>query len=222
MMHQIIKYLVQHFSEVEKLKPSFSVRQKLQKLDRAQRSELRNELFARAKILEKSHPPHQVICWLQNSFNFIDKYSFRFNQVYFSPGNDIKKSIAKLLREARHTVDLCVFTITDYDLAQQIADCQRRNVKVRIITDDEKIGDDGSEIKRLKDLGIPIKCDHSHYHMHNKFGIIDKRVAITGSFNWTYTATKHNQENLLATSNFDIVKQYQAEFDRLWDEMFEL
>ena len=75
---------------------------------------------------------------------------------------------------------------------------------------------------KLKETGIQIKTDHSHYHMHNKFGIIDQRVAITGSFNWTYTATKHNQENLLATSNFTIVKQYEEEFNRLWSEMFEL
>jgi phosphatidylserine/phosphatidylglycerophosphate/cardiolipin synthase-like enzyme len=45
-------------------------------------------------------------------------------------------------------------------------------------------------------------------------------VAITGSFNWTYTATEHNQENLLATTNFTIVRQYQDEFNRLWDEMY--
>jgi phosphatidylserine/phosphatidylglycerophosphate/cardiolipin synthase-like enzyme len=58
--------------------------------------------------------------------------------------------------------------------------------------------------------------------MHNKFGIIDQKIAITGSFNWTLTATLHNQENLLATSNVDIVNQYQHEFNRLWQKMYEL
>jgi phosphatidylserine/phosphatidylglycerophosphate/cardiolipin synthase-like enzyme len=82
--------------------------------------------------------------------------------------------------------------------------------------------DKGSEIYQLQQKGIAVKTDHSHYHMHNKFGIIDNRVAITGSFNWTYTATKHNQENMLATSKFEIVRQYQAEFNRLWDEMYQL
>ena len=56
----------------------------------------------------------------------------------------------------------------------------------------------------------------------NKFGVIDKRVAITGSFNWTYTATKHNQENLVATTKFEIVKRYEEEFNRLWKQLFEL
>ena len=105
-------------------------------------------------------------------------------------------------------------------MAKQIIDCHRRHIKVRIITDDEKTTAKGSEIFKLERAGIQIKIDHSHYHMHNKFGIIDNRIAFTGSFNWTYTATKHNQENLLATSNFDIVNQYKDEFGRLWNEMF--
>jgi phosphatidylserine/phosphatidylglycerophosphate/cardiolipin synthase-like enzyme len=44
-------------------------------------------------------------------------------------------------------------------------------------------------------------------------------MAFTGSFNWTYTATKHNQENLLVTSYYDVVTQYLTEFERLWEEM---
>jgi len=100
--------------------------------------------------------------------------------------------------------------------------CHKRGVKVKLITDDEKINDRGSNINQLKKAGIPVKTDRSRYHMHNKFGIIDGRIVFTGSFNWTYTASKHNQENLLTTSNFDIVQQYQVEFNRLWKEMYRL
>jgi phosphatidylserine/phosphatidylglycerophosphate/cardiolipin synthase-like enzyme len=82
--------------------------------------------------------------------------------------------------------------------------------------------DHGSAIWDLKNAGIPVKTDHSRYHMHHKFGIIDSRIVFTGSFNWTYTASKHNQENLLITTNFDINKQYSEEFEQLWAEMFKL
>jgi len=133
----------------------------------------------------------------------------------------IKKTIANLLCDAHTTFDLCVFTITDHQLTNQIVDCKRHGLKVRIITDDEKTKDRDSEIIDMERAGIDIKTDHTHYHMHNKFGIIDNQIAITGSFNWTYTATKHNQENLLATSKFEIVKQYNDEFERLWEEMFD-
>jgi cardiolipin hydrolase len=221
-MHNIIKYFVQNFEYIHFLNVSTEIRQQITKLDRGGRGELLDQLFERAKSLEQSKSKEQLIGWLQACFRIIDNYSFRFNNVYFSPGTEIKATIVNILREAQSTLDLCVFTISDKELADQILACHRQKVKVRIITDDEKIRDEGSEIYLFEQNGIEIKIDHSHYRMHNKFGIIDNRIAITGSFNWTYTATKHNQENLLATSNYDIVKQYQNEFNRLWNEMFEL
>ncbi|NOR74052.1 MAG: hypothetical protein GQ525_02720 [Draconibacterium sp.] len=219
-MDLIIKYFVSNFENLPISDIDLKIIQSINKLNRNHRSDLRNELFERGKILEKSENSKQITHWLQTCFQLIDKYSFRFNNVYFSPGLEIKKTIETILKEASLSVDLCVFTITDNELARQIIACHKRRVKVRVITDDNKVKDKGSEIFKLKKAGIQIKIDHSHYHMHNKFGIIDNRIAITGSFNWTYTATKHNQENLLATSNFDIVKQYHNEFERLWKEMF--
>lgn len=221
-MNTILKYFITHFDTISQVKPNTKVIQEINKLNRRERGELRTQLFERSKLLESSKSHNQIILWLEECFQIIEKYSFSYNRVFFSPGNGIKGSIRKLLRDARFSVDLCVFTITDYELARSILACQKRKVKIRIITDDKKILDHGSVILKLKEAGVQIKTDHSHYHMHNKFGIIDQRVALTGSFNWTYTATKHNQENLLATSNFDIVKQYEAEFNRLWFEMFEL
>lgn len=220
-MKSIIKYLALNFENLAELKVDFEIIQEINRMHRADRINMRNQLFEKAAILEETKSGTQVVRWLQNCFKIIDKYSFRFNNVYFSPGKEIKKTISKLLNNAHSTVDLCVFTITDHELAQQIITCHRKGLKVRIITDDEKTKAKGSEIFELERAGIPIKTDHSHYHMHNKFGIIDNRIAITGSFNWTYTATKHNQENLLATSKFEIVKQYEDEFERLWDEMFD-
>ena len=221
-MISILKYFVTHFDKLRAEKPNLKVIQQINKLNRIERGELRTKLFERAKFLEPAKSQEQIIQWLERCFEIIDKYSFSFNQVYFSPGNGIKESILKLLKEAHSTIDLCVFTITDYELTRQILIGHKKKIKVRIITDDEKMFDHGSMISKLKKAGVQIKTDHSHYHMHNKFGVIDKRIVITGSFNWTYTATKHNQENLLATSNYSIVEQYQMEFNRLWEKMFTL
>lgn len=221
-MDRIIQYLTGIFGQtyLDEIRQDIAVA--INNLSREEIGELRYRLFNEARKLELESNGQQALFWLQNCFDLIGKYKLSMHKVYFSPGTDILESISGLLKESQKTLDLCVFTITDERLAKDILDCHQGGIKVRIITDDEKIFDHGSVIRDLKKAGIPVRIDHSRYHMHHKFGIIDSRIVFTGSFNWTYTASKHNQENLLITTNFDITKQYSEEFERLWNEMFRL
>jgi phosphatidylserine/phosphatidylglycerophosphate/cardiolipin synthase-like enzyme len=221
-MDKIVKYLADNFGRPFTNSTDSEIAEAINGLNREERHELRYRLFNEARKLEITNDGQQSLFWLQNCFDLIDKFMFRMHRVLFSPGTDILESISDLLKQAQKTLDICVFTITDDRLANDILDCFRRGIKIRIITDDDKMYDHGSAIWDLKNAGIPVKTDHSRYHMHHKFGIIDSRIVFTGSFNWTYTASKHNQENLLITTNFDINKQYSEEFEQLWAEMFKL
>ena len=51
--------------------------------------------------------------------------------------------------------------------------------------------------------------------MHHKFCVIDDKIAITGSYNWTYYAETRNIENIVITDNPDIVNRFSTEFNRL-------
>ena len=53
-------------------------------------------------------------------------------------------------------------------------------------------------------------------HMHHKFAIVDGRLLLTGSYNWTYSAASVNCENALATDDMFFVERYAAEFTRMW------
>jgi mitochondrial cardiolipin hydrolase len=219
-MQKIVTYFTENIEEVLNDKASKDILTQIGQLDRAQRGILRNILFESAKSLNPSRNKEETINWLHKCFQLIDRNSFHFDKVFFSPGPEIEQTIYTLLKGAKTSIHLCIFTITDARLAEELIKCHINGIKVEIITDNEKTKDPGSEIVTLQKAGIPVKTDHSRYHMHNKFGIIDGRIVLTGSFNWTYTATEHNQENLLTTTNYDIVRQYQSEFNRLWDEMF--
>lgn len=219
-MDRIVKYLSDRFGQIYTDEISQDIAESINNLGREEISELRYRLFNEARKIELENNGQQALFWLQNCFELIGKYKLSMHKVYFSPGTDILESISDLLRQCRKSLDICVFTITDERLAQDILYCHQRGIRVRLITDDDKIHDHGSAIRDLKNAGIAVKTDHSRYHMHHKFGIIDSRIVFTGSFNWTYTASKHNQENLLVTSNFEIAKQYAEEYEQLWNEMF--
>jgi len=221
-MDILIKYLTDNFGRPFSNETEAEVARIISRLNRPELIGLRKRLFQEAQKLERPNNGKLVLSWLQHGFELIDRHMFRMHRVFFSPGTEILESISEMLKETRETIDLCVFTITDERLVSDIRSCHERGVKVRLITDDDKMYDLGSAIKELKNAGIPVKTDHSRYHMHHKFGIIDTRIVFTGSFNWTYTASKHNQENLLITSNFELVKQYAEQYEMLWDEMFRL
>lgn len=221
-MEQIVQYLLDGYGRPFENSMDREIAEQINKLSREEIGELRYRLFNEARKMEQDDKGQQAIFWLQNCFDLIGKYKFSMHRVLFSPGTDILESISDLMKQAGKTLDICVFTITDERLASDIIYGHERGIRVRVITDDEKMYDHGSAIKDFKRAGIPIKIDHSRYHMHHKFGIIDGRIVFTGSFNWTYTASKHNQENLLITTNHDIVKQYSTQFELLWGSMFKL
>src|SRR3990167_4257108 len=95
-------------------------------------------------------------------------------------------------------------------------DCHRRGIAVRVISDNEKQFDEGSDIQHLIAQGVPLRIDDSPYHMHHKFALFDANLLLNGSFNWTRSATTSNEENLLVTDHALLVASYRSEFDKLW------
>lgn len=137
-------------------------------------------------------------------------------QVFFSPGPDCLRHIVNRFLAARRSVDICVFTITDDRITRAILDAHRRGVAVRILTDNDKAYDAGSDIERLEAAGIAVKVDRTPYHMHHKFAIFDGTRLVNGSYNWTRGAAESNEENIVDLGDPIAIAAFQREFDRLW------
>ena len=54
--------------------------------------------------------------------------------------------------------------------------------------------------------------------MHHKFAVVDRRLLINGSFNWTRNAVLGNSENLVITNSSSVTRLFNEEFDKLWDK----
>ena len=134
---------------------------------------------------------------------------------YFSPDDNCVGKITEMFGTARASVDVCVFTITDNRIVDAMERAHRRNVQVRVSSDDDKAMDAGSDIDRLERKGIPVRVDRSEHHMHHKFAIFDKSKLLTGSYNWTRSASLHNEENFLITTARDLLKDFTRMFDKL-------
>ena len=158
----------------------------------------------------------RLMAWADKALPLLE--TNRSTQVYFNPGNACHEALFTCLKEARSCLDICVFTITDDWITYEIRLAASRGVSIRIITDNEKAWDPGSDIYDLADSGMQVRQDTGREHMHHKFAIIDGVKVITGSFNWTKGSCR-NHENMIVCADPVVVAAYRQEFDYLWDEM---
>lgn len=92
-------------------------------------------------------------------------------------------------------------------------------MKIRIITDNDKAADEGSDADRLAAAGVPVRVDRTAYHMHHKFAIFDQKSLLNGSYNWTRSAAENNEENFVILDLPPLVSRFQKQFDQLWDSL---
>jgi cardiolipin hydrolase len=223
-MDDILQYFKQSLDD---RKLSTGERKTLQKTldeirpDRQQSDLLRSKIWDMAIEQLVDSRDADIVRWLEKASRLLipEQQDLVESRVYFSPGDDCLNAIIGTMDRALYSLDICVFTISDDRIAEQILHCHKRGIKVRIISDDDKTQDLGSDIFRLADAGIPVKIDRTESHMHNKFAVVDRELALTGSFNWTRSASEYNNENVLVTSDPRVVKGLDDEFDRLWEIM---
>jgi mitochondrial cardiolipin hydrolase len=161
--------------------------------------------------------------WLEHIVKLLDsvrsdKPHGLSSEVYFSPGSDCKNRIVSLINNAKKSIDACVFTISDDDISHALLSAHKRNIIVRVITDNDKANDLGSDVDRLAQQGLAVIKDISPNHMHHKFALVDDIYLINGSFNWTRSASKYNNENIVILSNDKLLEQFSRKFEEMWQE----
>jgi len=182
---------------------------------------LRSKLFDFARTRLQESAPIVVLDWLENANKALIQKSAPAvdTRVFFSPYDDCVGVILAQIRAARSNFQVSVFTISDNRIADELIAAHRRKIAVKIITDNDKSTDMGSDVERLAEVGIPVRMDNTTSHMHHKFAIVDNSIAMTGSYNWTRSASKHNRENILLTNDQKAIRLFQKEFDLLWNEL---
>jgi phosphatidylserine/phosphatidylglycerophosphate/cardiolipin synthase-like enzyme len=194
-------------------------------VDDRQRAVLRSRVFEIAREKAGGANPAALVDWIEEVTKLLLPFTGDsgdpFVEAHFSPGEGCVRRIRGLLDGCKRAADICVFTITDDRIADSVLQAHRRGVAVRIVTDDEKARDVGSDAIALSRAGIPVRVDNSPYHMHHKFAVFDEGVVLTGSYNWTRGAAVSNEENLILSNDRRLLTAFRGEFERLWKKFEE-
>ena len=183
-------------------------------------SRLRNQSFE--LVRERLGDPLQLalLKWLEGVIRTLDgnrpKTATMLQEAAFSPGTDCLQIIQRCLRGARMSIDICVFTLSDDRITEEVLAAHRRGVSIRILTDNDKEFDDGSDISRLRNAGLRVAVDRTSAHMHHKFAIFDGEKLLNGSYNWTRSASTMNEENIVLSHDRLLISKFSAQFEALW------
>ena len=134
-------------------------------------------------------------------------------QVYFTPGTACENNIITHINQA-NKIDIAVYSITNPQIGNAIINAHNRGIPVRIITDRTQSKGKKSMIADFINAGIPLRTNKKHKIEHNKFAIFDNNYIVSGSYNWTTNASKHNSENCIFFHQPD--QEFTIRFEYLW------
>ena len=139
----------------------------------------------------------------------------------FTPSTAAIRLIRDGIRDAKSHIDVLMHHLTFTDLVKELAKAAERSVRVRIIANAADRGEhQGAAWDRLRAAGAELRYKQTNaalsQYMHDKLAIIDDRVLINGSGNWSGGAFFDNFENFVRYEDPRLTTPLRRTFARLW------
>ena len=135
---------------------------------------------------------------------------------WFSSQGSIGKGLTEVIGETKERLTVALYGFDNTDLGDQLLKLAKKNVAVRLKVDTARSA--GKKIvaliEKLKAGGIQVQMVAPNGRNHNKFGVIDGKRVLTGSYNWTLKA-EGNWENLLILDCPELAKAYEREWEAI-------
>jgi phosphatidylserine/phosphatidylglycerophosphate/cardiolipin synthase-like enzyme len=135
---------------------------------------------------------------------------------FFAPEEDCTAFAVNAIDAAERQILVNAYTLTTGSgIVEALVRAKQRNVNVELIADKTAPCERGSGIEPLARAGVPVWVDRGVRIAHAKAMVIDRKVVLTGSMNFTASAAQ-NSENVALTSSEAVAAAYAAHWqDRL-------
>lgn len=138
----------------------------------------------------------------------------RIWDVCFTPGGKCADLIVEQLTGAKSSIYVQAYSFTSAPIAKALVTANKRGVNVRVILDKSQRREKYSAADFLANAGIDTRIDSCCAIAHNKIMVIDERVVVTGSFNFTKSAQERNAENVLILRDRELAQKYIANWNQ--------
>ena len=149
-------------------------------------------------------------------------------QACFSPAGKCSSLIIREIQQAKKELLVAVYAFTSDELAAAVVQAKKRGLAVQVVIDrDFDAGNKRSKGTFLEAHKIAVRriaamkstaADRETGLMHQKFAVLDRNILLTGSYNWTHSADRLNDENLLFFRDAGpLAEEYRRVFSLLWE-----
>ncbi|WP_263408636.1 phospholipase D-like domain-containing protein [Terriglobus tenax] len=165
-------------------------------------------------------------------------------EIHYAPAENLEHLDIDLIGQARKTIDIDAYALTDLAVADALVSAASRGVKIRLYRDntqtdgelarankvkksrsrnasDQEDMDDAddanSAILRLaKTPNVQVLVKHSRTLMHLKAYCVDGKFVRTGSANFSPTGEKRQDNDLIVLRDPASIQRFQQNFNTLW------
>ncbi len=139
--------------------------------------------------------------------------------VYFSPNIAIERKICSLVENAKSEILVSAFYLTNQNIANSLILAKQNGAKIYIVLDAVGASNPKSKHKILRNAGIKLKVENYGGKNHEKNILIDNKILISGSSNFSKSGYARNDENTLIITDFAISKNYREHFFKLYNSI---
>ena len=128
---------------------------------------------------------------------------------------NIHEEIIRYIDSAKDEILVAVAWLTDFAIINHLTKKSKNGITVKIIFYDDHINNKNN-FTELVNNGALIRC--SKNLMHNKFAIIDKKIILNGSYNWTQNANNNYENIQISEEEKELTESFIHEFNNLFNE----
>jgi len=142
--------------------------------------------------------------------------------VLFAPSGErrvLEAEIARELRAATRSIDLAMFHFTSDRLQRALAARRRAGVAVRVLLDRRQADEDLVDRLRADGLEVRLVAPRAEEaRFHHKYAVLDAKIVVTGSYNWTIQGDIANHENVVFLRHEAAARAFREDFEKTWQD----
>ncbi|MDK1029159.1 MAG: phospholipase D-like domain-containing protein [Anaerolineae bacterium] len=140
-------------------------------------------------------------------------------EVYFSPDDGVANRIVEILENAEESIYFMAFSFTSDEIGQAMRVQAENGLIVAGVMEERQVKSNiGTEYDFFKQARLDVFIDGNQEQMHHKTIIIDEKIVITGSYNFSRSAEIRNDENVIIFHNEIIAEFFIKEFQRVFQQ----